>query len=215
MGCSQSSLALSSSYPKINIHFDPIAMSANAKFYFGYGSNLWLDQMKRRCPHSAYDGVGMLAGYKWIINSRGYANVISVNDTDPDTDTVVYGLIYSLTSDDEKALDRNEGVPDSYTKEMMLAKFWPSEKGRKVDMSQEPAEKAMLVYIDRKRITEHPPKEEYVVRMNRGIEDAISLGVPSAYIEKYLRPFIPAQYSRSAEELAEEQAKEFRDELDP
>lgn len=28
--------------------------------YFGYGSNLWIDQMNRRCPESRYVGIGLL-----------------------------------------------------------------------------------------------------------------------------------------------------------
>jgi hypothetical protein len=28
--------------------------------YFGYGSNLWIDQMNRRCPESKLVGVGLL-----------------------------------------------------------------------------------------------------------------------------------------------------------
>ena len=51
----------------------------------------------------------------------------------------------------------------------------------------------MLVYIDRKRVTDDKPKEEYVYRMNRGIDDAIKMGVPKAYVEEVMRPFIPAE----------------------
>jgi len=28
--------------------------------YFAYGSNLWLDQMERRCPESKFIGIGLL-----------------------------------------------------------------------------------------------------------------------------------------------------------
>lgn len=28
--------------------------------YFGYGSNLWIDQMNRRCPENKFVGVGLL-----------------------------------------------------------------------------------------------------------------------------------------------------------
>jgi hypothetical protein len=31
--------------------------------YFGYGSNIWLDQMARRCPQSKFIGVGSLADW--------------------------------------------------------------------------------------------------------------------------------------------------------
>ena len=28
--------------------------------YFGYGSNVWIDQMNRRCPDNKYIGVAVL-----------------------------------------------------------------------------------------------------------------------------------------------------------
>ncbi|KAI9646721.1 hypothetical protein NHQ30_004718 [Ciborinia camelliae] len=45
--------------------------------YFAYGSNLSLTQMQTRCPNSTYYGLGLLQGYRWIINERGYANIVS------------------------------------------------------------------------------------------------------------------------------------------
>lgn len=74
----------------------------------------------------------------------------------------------------------------------------------------------MLVYIDRKRVTDDKPKEEYVYRMNRGIDDAITMGVPVAYVKEVMRPFIPAEEDagnrKSLEEKARKQAVEFVDE---
>jgi len=34
--------------------------------YFGYGSNMWLDQMDRRCPENKYLGVGFIED--WYVN---------------------------------------------------------------------------------------------------------------------------------------------------
>jgi len=31
--------------------------------YFGYGSNIWLEQMRKRCPESQFIGVGILSGW--------------------------------------------------------------------------------------------------------------------------------------------------------
>lgn len=52
---------------------------ANATLYFGYGSNLWKHQMVQRCPTSKYLGIARLNDYRWIINERGYANVVQKN----------------------------------------------------------------------------------------------------------------------------------------
>jgi len=32
-------------------------------YYFGYGSNIWIDQMNRRCPDNKYIGLGLLRGW--------------------------------------------------------------------------------------------------------------------------------------------------------
>lgn len=78
--------------------------------YFAYGSNLHLKQMATRCPESRYIGRRVLRDFKWQINRRGYANVfLSPGDS-------VEGLCYLLSQEDEKGLDRNEGVPTDYEK---------------------------------------------------------------------------------------------------
>lgn len=72
----------------------------------------------------------------------------------------------------------------------------------------------MLVYIDRNRTVDAKPKKEYVYRMNMGILDALSEGVPKGYVEGVLRRFVPAE-QRDEEDvraLAEKQALAFKDE---
>src|SRR6266540_2732199 len=92
--------------------------------YFAYGSNMWLDQMRQRCPECHFLGVGILSGWwdstngifvrmhvslttflhrKWIINVRGYANII------PSKKDIVYGFVFELTQADERKLDKFEG----------------------------------------------------------------------------------------------------------
>jgi len=183
--------------------------SPSPTLYFGYGSNLWLHQMSLRCPTSAYRGLARLPSYRWIINARGYANVVSSNSTSD----VVWGMVYALQPSDEARLDRNEGVPEAYTKEILTIDFWPSDGVKAVDVSAEPERKGMLVYVDRKRVEESVAKEEYVYRMNMGIRDAVALGVPRAYVEGVMRRFIPDGEGRGeVEEKSREQALEFEDE---
>ncbi|KAF5331168.1 hypothetical protein D9619_005355 [Psilocybe cf. subviscida] len=153
---------------------------SNKRIYFGYGSNLWLDQMKRRCPRSKYIGVGVLQDWKWIINVRGYANII------PSIGDIVYGLMYELTEQDEHDLDTYEG--SAYSKLNLDVKQNASDP-----LSTPGGVISALVYVDVVRKSESPdPKTEYIYRMNKGIEDALAQGVPKEYIEKYLRAFIPA-----------------------
>lgn len=72
--------------------------------YFAYGSNLSRSQMKKRCPGSKALGVAILRGYKFQINSRGYANVLATPGGR------VYGLVWDLDDADLAALDKAEGV---------------------------------------------------------------------------------------------------------
>ncbi|CAN9132674.1 unnamed protein product [Alternaria alternata] len=202
-----------------------MAPSASPIIYFGYGSNLWLHQMTTRCPTSTYLGVARLPNYQWIINDRGYANVVEVTDSNSTSmspyDDVVFGLVYSLEAEDEKRLDKNEGVPVAYTKEMLQCEFWPSDTEHKVDTSKDPEKKEdMLVYIDRNRVQPDKPREEYIYRMNQGITDAVKLGVPEDYVRDVMRKYIPAQEDDDGKEgerermaeFARGQAAEFRDE---
>lgn len=46
------------------------------KPYFAYGSNLRDAQMAARCPDSRKIGLARLRGYRWIITTRGYANIV-------------------------------------------------------------------------------------------------------------------------------------------
>ncbi|KAK5013992.1 hypothetical protein LTR60_003581 [Cryomyces antarcticus] len=256
---------------------------SNMTLYFGYGSNLWLHQMARRCPDSTYKGIARLEGHRWIINKRGYANVVAVasvpssaaskpsippeppasskfsksatflepsapskssgapplrrsarpQNTSGNTNTatndlqngvpngyekvdggaegsseeaegkdVVYGLIYTLTPSDERRLDINEGVPESYTKHYLNVTFWPSTNASASSPRSPPARIhasadtgvaiTALVYVDLHRTAPSEPRAEYVYRMNRGIDDALALGVPERWINKVLRPYIPA-----------------------
>ncbi|KAI9727501.1 MAG: hypothetical protein M1828_006443 [Chrysothrix sp. TS-e1954] len=167
--------------------------------YFGYGSNLWLDQMHRRCPESKYLGVGRLDGYRWMIMERGYANVVF---SDPKEGHVpkkeaprdsVYGLLYELNAADEAALDQNEGVPWAYTKENTTTHVWWPVDGAKVNVNGTSSTATTLVYIDKKRIKDSQPKDEYIARMNHGINDAVEKGVPQKYVDDVMRKFIPVR----------------------
>ncbi|KAF1980061.1 hypothetical protein BU23DRAFT_1448 [Bimuria novae-zelandiae CBS 107.79] len=203
----------------------PPSPAPSPTLYFGFGSNLWLSQMRTRCPSSPYLGIALLPSYTFIINARGYANVVyslsPQNSSSKESRYAhsVYGLVYALPPTDEAALDRNEGVPTAYTKEYLPCDFWAApEGGGPVDVSVPPTEKGkpMLVYVDRKRVTGGTPKEEYVFRMNRGIEDALSMGVPRAYVDEVMRKWIPEEKGgkgrKSLEEKAWRQAGAFVDE---
>ncbi|KAK0656254.1 hypothetical protein B0T16DRAFT_451851 [Cercophora newfieldiana] len=181
--------------------------------YFGYGSNLWQDQMARRCPSSPFTGVGRLRKYQWIINSRGYANITK---TGSDADEV-WGLVYELPPEDEARLDLNEGVPYAYEKRSIKVEFWPKGSIPVPGELPPPASvQRMLVYIDFQRNSGegNKPKDEYVHRMNEGIRDALKEGVPARWINDVVRAYIPVESEADsrAKELALKQAVSFVDE---
>jgi gamma-glutamylcyclotransferase len=139
------------------------------KLHFTYGSNLWRKQMKDRCPDHRVIGNGVLRGYRWIISTRGYANVVK-SKTDE-----VHGVIYEISESDERSLDCWEGVQSgAYRKEMMPVEF-------------EGQSRECLVYVDPVE-EEGKPKQEYIERINKGIFDS---KLPQEYIDRYVRKFIP------------------------
>jgi hypothetical protein len=167
-------------------------------------------------------GIARLDNFRWIINERGYANVVEVEETarqrqnavdqshaafDEESmgqkenySTQVWGLVYSLQPSDEASLDRSEGVPLAYTKEIIGCEFWPAVDNDHQDGSsklvddgigKEPEKSDMMVYINRNAVTPSKPKVEYVRRMNMGIRDAVKAGVPEEYVKEVMRKFIP------------------------
>jgi gamma-glutamylcyclotransferase len=92
--------------------------------------------------------------------------------------------MYELTEQDVHNLNRYEG--DQYQRQTI-----PIELINKEDLQSKNTVDS-LVYVDVERKSESLPKKEYVYRMNMAIADALQEGVPSDYIDKYLRPFIPS-----------------------
>lgn len=191
---------------------DTSRSTENATVYFGYGSNLWRHQMIKRCRTSAYLGIARLNGYRWLINDRGYANIVEVVDEEQSTSDFTWGMVYSLQRRDEEQLDINEGVPISYTKENLTVDFWPIGEGTPPNVNDVPKKMDMLVYIDRKRTLPNVSKEEYIFRMNQGIKDARAQGMPQEYVDEVLRKFIPDTEDPNVAEFAARQAVFFEDE---
>tara|TARA_Y100000310_G_scaffold264301_1_gene274928 strand:- start:332 stop:799 length:468 start_codon:yes stop_codon:yes gene_type:complete len=151
--------------------------------HFAYGSNLWFKQMDARCSDNEQIDKGKLKDYRWIISSRGYANIVESKGD------YVLGYVYEISSTDEGNLDGYEGVSSgAYTKEYLTIEV----SGEKYDC---------LVYIDRNNVDDddvNPKKRAcsvgcectYTDRINNGVKD--SLSDEDGYVEKYIRKFIDA-----------------------
>jgi hypothetical protein len=145
--------------------------------------------MRQRCPFSTPIGLGYLEGWKWLINERGYANVVKLSDSEAakgkGKDYGVYGLLYLLPPDDEMKLDRHEGVPLAYEKMTCDVQWVRDGQGKTLDEAVK-----TLVYVDRERVGEGVPHDEYVQRMERGIEDVVkNWGLDMEYAVKVMRRF--------------------------
>lgn len=163
-------------------------LSNGTTVYFGFGSNMWKEQVQTRCRTSKYLGIARLPGYRWFIAAQGGANVAPGADHDE-----VWGLAYSLQPDDEAELDVIERVPVHFTKEIIQAQLWePTGDGTEADPRQTPQTVGVLVYISHERTATGKPRDEYVIRMNHAIPDALRSGVPLAYVDSVLRKWIPS-----------------------
>lgn len=72
--------------------------------YFAYGSNMWSEQMRGRCPTATAPVVACLRGWRLLINERGVATILR------DDGGEVHGVLWQLGDVDLPALDRAEGV---------------------------------------------------------------------------------------------------------
>ena len=85
----------------------------DARLYFAYGSNINLTQMEYRCPDAVPMGVVELKDYALTFRGGGVATII------PEKGSIVPGLLWSITPECEKSLDRYEGFPNCYHKDMV------------------------------------------------------------------------------------------------
>ena len=82
------------------------------ELYFAYGSNLNLGQMAVRCPQAGVVGKAVLEGYELAFR-RGVLTIL------PKEGGRVNGLLWRVNAWDELTLDRYEGYPHLYTKELL------------------------------------------------------------------------------------------------
>ena len=174
--------------------------------------------------------MAFLPGWSWIINARGYANIVQDLTTGVVTPTValpnlqdspssssssetnaidtaqnanavqgVFGAIYTLSPRDEARLDRYEGVPWAYTKEVHRVALRDARNGNgEIAAAAEAAGEdrhawiEALVYVDWQRVAWGPPNQEYVFRIRSGVDDAIEAGMDKDWGESMVREMMQA-----------------------
>lgn len=135
------------------------------RLYFAYGSNMWPEQMRCRCPKAIAVGPAALADFGFLINQRGVATIRE------EEGSLVHGVLWRISRDCEESLDLCEGVGEG---------FYRKERVR-VERGDGKVQTA-LVYIDQ-RTRFGRPRPGYLARVLRG---AMAFDLPAAYLGEIL-----------------------------
>lgn len=107
---------------------------------------------------------------------------------------MVWGMLYVLDEGDGRRLDQAEGVPVAYVKRWLDVEVvrGNAAEGKGIGEGRGITGEVVkaLVYIDEKRTDEGVCKEEYMHRMNRGLEDAMHLGMEREWVEGNVRRWV-------------------------
>ncbi len=141
------------------------------KFYIAYGSNMNLAQMALRCPDSKVISPAMLQGYE--LQFKFHATI------EPNPESEVPVLLWKISEQDEKNLDRYEGFPKYYRKEVTQFDF----KGKKVDG---------MVYIMNGNSPLQAPSDGYYETILQGYK---AFGLDEKFLENALQKSIDFGYS--------------------
>lgn len=134
--------------------------------YVAYGSNMNLEQMAFRCPDSKVVGNGKLYGWDLVFNI--HADIVKANKSKS-----VPVVVWEIADKDWITLDRYEGFPSYYVKEVVDVVLANGNK------------KKAIVYVmadDRKGIC--PPTRTYFDCIQKGyVDNKIDVG----YLYKALK----------------------------
>lgn len=153
------------------------------RLYIAYGSNINLEQMAHRCPNSKIVSKEMLKGYE--LEFRGVATIV------PNDKSEVPILIWEIDGRDEHSLDRYEGFPNLYRKELF-----------EIDVDGEKKE-CMAYLMNKGQIS--PPTSYYYNVINQGYE---ANGMDTSYLRAALERSVCEQYF---DEIQDEELDEDND----
>ena len=153
------------------------------RLYIAYGSNINLEQMAHRCPNSKIVSKEMLKGYE--LEFRGVATIV------PNDKSEVPILIWEIDGRDEHSLDRYEGFPNLYRKELF-----------EIEVDGEKKE-CMAYLMNKGQIS--PPTSYYYNVINQGYE---ANGMDTSYLRAALEKSVCEQYF---DEIQDEELDEDND----
>jgi hypothetical protein len=115
------------------------------RYYFAYGMNTNIAEMTMRCPKAINLGRCTLQGFE--LKFRHHADIDKVDGSEME------GVLWDITEDCERALDRLEGYPYYYDKvEVIVIPDHPVNKNTRI---------LAMAYIMTSKGTEHPPSTSY------------------------------------------------------
>ena len=125
------------------------------KYYVAYGSNTSIEQMKVRCPDAVPVGVTSLRD--WRLMFRYHATI------EREKGFEVPVVVWAISKADEANLDRYEGAPVYYRKQMIPVTFkaFDTRRTRKV---------SALVYVMNNVQQITPPDDWYLAGIEEGYE---------------------------------------------
>ena len=148
------------------------------RYYIAYGSNLSVGQMACRCPDAKVIGTAVLEDYALLF--RQFATI------EPRIGKRVPVLVWEISPEDEKSLDRYEGYPTFYYKKELTLPV-------RITGTESEQELTAMVYImDEKRRLASPTGHYYKVLAD-GYE---GLGFEKAVLEQALADSIGKRTAR-------------------
>ena len=134
------------------------------KYYLAYGSNLNVDQMKYRCPDAKPAAVTKIPNYRLLFR-RGFLTI------EPQQGSSVPVVVWKISDRDEKNLDRYEGYPKFYRKEIfpiLLNGYKDMDAYRAGKRSVQEKVGEAMVYIMNDGFPAQQPSSSYLETVKQG-----------------------------------------------
>lgn len=125
------------------------------RYYLAYGSNLNIEEMKKRCPFAIPVGAAAIKDYRLVYKGTKQVSYLTI---EPCEGSIVPVGVYEITPTDEFNLDYYEGVPTLYSKNMITVSLY----GKDIQA---------IVYIMNPIYSYHLPSESYVSRCLQGYQN--------------------------------------------
>jgi len=156
--------------------------------YIAYGSNLNLPQMAFRCPTAKVVGISEIKNYELLFRGGRRSSVATV---EPLKGSSVPVLLWKLKERDMQALDRYEGYPSFYRKEILPVEL----KGKTI---------SAMVYIMNDGHPFGSPSDYYLDTIVEGYQSA---GFDTEFLEQAVEKSI--QLAKEQQERAPDQETLF------